>query len=100
MAAITTMTDVTDMVDIKEARINLRARPQDKDIIERAAQLRGQNLSHFILSEAVKQAKEVLEAAGVMVLDEGDRQAFVNAFLNPPEPTPYMQRAIKSTQKG
>ncbi len=82
--------------DTKEARINLRARAQDKALIERAAALRGVNFSHFLLSEALKQAKLVLAEEGIMVLDDEDRQAFVSAFLAPHEAPPYMQRVLKA----
>lgn len=74
--------------DTKEARIALRARPQDKAIIERAAELRGMKLSHFIMQDALKHARQVLEEEGVMMLDDEDRQTFVNAFLDPHAPTP------------
>lgn len=85
---------------LADTRINLRARVQDKATIERAAALRDMNLSNFIMQNAVKEAKAVLEEEGIMVLDDVDRQAFVNAFLEPYEPTPYMKRAIAAYKKG
>lgn len=82
--------------DTKKAHINLRTRTQDKALIEQAAKLRGLKVSSFILPAAIKHAKQVLEDAGVMMLDNDDRQAFVNAFLEPHDATPYMKRAIKA----
>lgn len=85
---------------LADTRISLRARPKEKELIERAAKLRGTSSSSFIMSGAVERAKAVLEEEGVMVLDDEDRQAFVNAFLEPYEPTPYMQRAIAAHKKS
>ncbi|PCI47356.1 MAG: hypothetical protein COB49_07290 [Alphaproteobacteria bacterium] len=93
------MAQAAATTNTKEAHINLRARAQDKALIERAAALRGMKVSSFILTDAIKHAKRVLEDAGVMILDDDDRQAFVNAFLEPHEATPYMKRAIKAHQQ-
>ena len=86
--------------NIKESRIALRARPQDKAIIERAARLRGVKVSQFILEDAVKHAEEVLAEQGIMVLRDDDRAAFVGAFLEPHEPTDYMKRALNLYKKN
>jgi uncharacterized protein (DUF1778 family) len=40
--------------------INLRARPQDRKLIDRAAKLSGANRSQFMLASALKEAKNVL----------------------------------------
>ena len=90
------MTHATATTTIRNTQINLRARAQDKALIEHAAKLRGMKVSSFIMRDAIKHAKQILEEEGVMILDEGDRQAFVRAFLEPHDATPYMKRAIKS----
>ena len=43
-----------------EVNIHLRARTQDKDLIDRAAALVGANRSQFMLASALKEAKNVL----------------------------------------
>jgi len=43
-----------------EVNIHLRARGQDRDLIDRAAELVGANRSQFMLASAVKEAKSVL----------------------------------------
>ena len=45
---------------IAEVNIHLRARAQDRDLIDRAAELVGTNRSHFMLSSALKQAQNLL----------------------------------------
>jgi uncharacterized protein (DUF1778 family) len=43
-----------------EVNIHLRARAQDRDLIDQAAELVGANRSQFMLASAVKEAKNVL----------------------------------------
>lgn len=45
---------------LAEVNIHLRARAQDKDLIDRAAELVGANRSQFMLSSAIREAKNVL----------------------------------------
>src|ERR1700733_12689378 len=45
---------------IAEVNIHLRARAQDKDLIDQAAELVGSNRSQFMLASALKEAKNVL----------------------------------------
>lgn len=92
------MTNTT--LAIKTATINLRARPEEKAILVRAAKVQGVSVSGFIMEDAITHAKKVLLEAEQLVLDDQDRQAFINAFLEPYEATPYMKNAIKSYNKG
>ncbi|PIP00717.1 DUF1778 domain-containing protein [Pleomorphomonas carboxyditropha] len=43
-----------------DVNIHLRARPQDRILIDQAAELVGANRSQFMLSSAIKEAKAVL----------------------------------------
>ena len=45
---------------IADVNIHLRARPQDRDLIDRAAELTGANRSQFMLAAALSEAKNVL----------------------------------------
>lgn len=45
---------------IAEVNIHLRARTQDRSVIDRAAELVGANRSQFMLASALKEAKNVL----------------------------------------
>lgn len=56
-----------------EVNIHLRARPQDKSLIDQAAELTGANRSQFMLASALKEAKNVLLDQTTIYLD---RQAF------------------------
>jgi uncharacterized protein (DUF1778 family) len=43
-----------------EVNIHLRARARDRDLIDQAAEASGSNRSQFMLSSAVKEAKNIL----------------------------------------
>ena len=79
----------------KTSLINVRVGAKEKAIIQQASTLSGMNMSAFILNEALSYAKKILEEKGQMILDDEDRVAFINAFLEPHEPTPYMKDALK-----
>jgi uncharacterized protein (DUF1778 family) len=94
------MVSATNTLDSKEMRINLRTSSQEKAIIERAATIRGVKVSQFILKDAVKRAKAILEEEGVMLLDDDDRKTFVNGFLETHQTNPYLANAIKAYTNG
>ena len=45
---------------VAEVNIHLRARAQDRMLIDRAAELIGANRSQFMLASAIKEAKKIL----------------------------------------
>lgn len=45
---------------IAEVNIHLRARSQDRNLIDRAAELVGSNRSQFMMASAIKEAKNIL----------------------------------------
>jgi uncharacterized protein (DUF1778 family) len=56
-----------------EVNIHLRARTQDRELIDRAADLVGTNRSQFMIASAVKEAKNLL-------LDQTSIEADARAF--------------------
>ena len=74
----------------ESARINLRTSPEAKALIERAAALMGSTVSSFMLQNAYEAAARLVAQQDVMTLSDRDRDAFLNALENPPEPTPAL----------
>lgn len=52
-----------------DVSMHLRAREQDRDLIDQAAALTGQNRSHFMLASSLKEAKKVLLDQTTIVAD-------------------------------
>ena len=71
----------------ESARINLRTSPEAKALIERAAAIMGSTVSSFMLQNAYEAARRLIAQQEVLTLSDRDRDAFLNALENPPEPT-------------
>jgi uncharacterized protein (DUF1778 family) len=77
----------------RTSRIEARIAPETLAIVKRAAELQGRSVSDFIVVAASEAAHRVIEETHVIRLSIEDQQAFVELLLNPPPPTPAMERA-------
>lgn len=80
-------------------RIELRAKPEVKNVIERAAQLRHTTLSAYLLDAAFRQATADLRETETVVLGEADRALFFKLLASPPAPNKAL-RSLFPTDKG
>jgi uncharacterized protein (DUF1778 family) len=69
---------------IKNARLEVRVTLEQKQLMERAAGLRGQNLTEFMISVLAEAATQTIKDRETIDLTERDRQAFAAELLNPP----------------
>ena len=83
---------------MRDAAINLRALPQQRDLIDRAARLLGKNRSDFMLEAACDKAQAVLLDQVYFTLDADKFQQFIELLDAPPEPNPGLERlfAVKA----
>jgi uncharacterized protein (DUF1778 family) len=77
----------------KRERLEARITPAQKRLIERAARLRGTSVTDFVVVSAQQAATEVIQDFEVLSLRGRDQEIFVNAILNPPEPSAVMKAA-------
>jgi uncharacterized protein (DUF1778 family) len=80
---------------VKNARLEARVTLEQKQLMERAAGLRGQNLTEFMISVLAEAATQTIKDRETIDLTERDRQAFAEALLNPPAAS---DRAIADAQ--
>jgi uncharacterized protein (DUF1778 family) len=73
-------------------RIEARVLPEQKSLFERAAALRGVNLTTFMVGSMREAALKTLEEHELIVLTAKERGIFVETLLNPPAPN----RALRS----
>jgi uncharacterized protein (DUF1778 family) len=71
----------------KNARLEARITEEQKQLMERAAFLRGQNLSEFMVAVLAEAAIQIVKEHEFLELTERDRLAFANALLNPSPPS-------------
>ena len=68
---------------IAEVNIHLRARAQDRNLIDQAAELVGANRSQFMLASAIKEAKNILLDQSTIYADAKTFQKVMNWMDSP-----------------
>ncbi|MDP9024508.1 MAG: DUF1778 domain-containing protein [Candidatus Eremiobacteraeota bacterium] len=63
---------------------NARLPKRTKNVLQRAAELRGQSLSDFVLGSAFERAQTTIRAHELIELSERDSAAFAEALLRAP----------------
>jgi uncharacterized protein (DUF1778 family) len=79
---------------MRDAAINLRALPEQRDLIDRAAHLLGKNRSDFMLEAACDKAKAVLLDQVYFDLDADKFQQFIDMLDAPPAPNSGLERLM------
>jgi uncharacterized protein (DUF1778 family) len=79
----------------RTARIEARVPEALKAQLARAAALRGQSLSDFVLTTAAAAARDVLREHEILELTERDQQALAAALLEPEPPSERLVRAAR-----
>lgn len=83
----------------KDARLNLRLRAGDDELIRHAAAQSGQTVSEFLTTAALERAHEVLADQRTFVLDEPTWKAFTELLDQPPRPDPRLVELFSRPQR-
>lgn len=79
---------------MRDAAINLRARPEQRDLIDQAARLLGKNRSDFMLEAACDKAQSVLLDQVFFKLDAEELRRFNRLLDAPPTRNPGLERLL------
>ncbi len=79
---------------MRDAAINLRARPEQRELIDQAAKLLGKNRSDFMLEAACDKAKSVLLDQVFFNLDAENFRQFTELLDAPPAHNPGLERLM------
>jgi len=79
-----------DRRELKRQRIELRIAPSAKQLIRRAMEVTGLTAGDL----AYEGARRVLDEHERMILSGADREAFLEALLQPPAPAPRLVAAF------
>ena len=82
---------------MRENAINVRALPQQRDLIDRAAQLQGKSRADFMLEAAYERAQAVLLDQVFFNLDDGKFRQFTAQLEAPTQPNPGLDRLLAVT---
>lgn len=87
------------MTQTKEARLNVRLRPEDDALIREGAARAGQSVSAFLTSAAVDRAQELLADERVFLLDAEAWDEFVALLDRPARPDPRLAGLLARPQR-
>ena len=79
---------------MRDAAINLRALPEQRDLIDQAASLLGKNRSDFMLEAACERAQAVVLDQVFFGLDADKFRQFTALLDAPPGPNPRLERLM------
>ena len=82
-----------DGATTKDARLDIRITPDQKDLVERAAAVSGLSLTNFVARCIEKAARRTLQDYEKMALTKRDSEAFVQALIRPSTPSRRLSRA-------
>jgi len=79
---------------MRDAAINLRALPEQRDLIDQAASLLGKNRSDFMLEAACERAQAIVLDQVFFRLDTEKFQQFTMMLDAPPSANPGLERLM------
>ena len=81
---------------LKSERFEARLRPEDKALMQRAADLSGRKLSEYVIISAREAAvRTVRQYEGMVLSETRDQEAFAAAVLQPPAPSRRLKAAAR-----
>ena len=80
---------------VKSSHLNIRISELSKNVLQRAAELEGDTISHFVLSQALEGAYKRLSEPQVLSLNPEEQLLFFQLLENPPPINPKLSNAIK-----
>ncbi|NJM18328.1 MAG: DUF1778 domain-containing protein [Richelia sp. RM2_1_2] len=75
------------------ARLEARVNPEIKDLWQKAADLQGVTLTDFVIASVQAAACKVIEQQQTLKLNREDALSFVEAILNPSQPSDTLREA-------
>lgn len=80
-------------------RLEVRTSEQDKKIVTRAAELRGETVSSFARAVLVREAKKIIESEKTVVLSAEASRRFAQALDRPFAPNAALRKAMTKADK-
>ena len=79
----------------RSERLEARISSDQKDLFVRAAELQGRTLTDFVIASVHEAAVRTIDDMQAIRLNEQESRAFVEAIVNPREPTPELKAAAR-----
>ncbi|BAT40735.1 DUF1778 domain-containing protein [Escherichia albertii] len=83
-------------LSIKRETLNLRIKPAERALIDRAAKARGKNRTDFVLEAARAAAEEALIEQRIIMTDPDAYQAFLARLDQAPAPNAALRKTMQT----
>lgn len=83
-------------VSAKRVTLNLRIKPAERDLIDRAAKARGKNRTDFVLEAARVAAEEALIEQRIIMADPDAYQEFLAHLDQAPSPNAALRKTMQT----
>jgi uncharacterized protein (DUF1778 family) len=90
------MTSQTVQRPAKRAALNIRIKPEVRNLIDRAAKAQGKNRTDFVLEAARTAAQEALLDQTVITVSPQAYVAFVARLDTPPQPNERLRKTMQT----
>lgn len=87
---------VTTVVPTKRETLNLRIKPEERSLIDRAAKARGKNRTDFVLEAARAAAEEALLDQTIIAASPDAYAAFLERLDMPPQSNERLRKTMQS----
>ncbi len=82
-------------VSKRTERLDARVTKEEKRVVETAANLRGISVTDLMRTAITDAANKIIRENEILTLSERERQAFVQALMNPPRPNNAAIAAVR-----
>lgn len=79
----------------RSARVEMRLSKEQKELLEQAAAIKGQDLTSFALGVLLEEASGVLKEHGTRMISQRDMRALFKLLENPPAPNAALKAAVR-----
>jgi uncharacterized protein (DUF1778 family) len=76
--------------------LNLRIKPEERGLIDRAAQITGKTRTDFVLEAARRAAEDALLDRAMLVVSPDAYKAFLQRLDEPPHPNERLRRTMRT----
>ncbi|CAN7603675.1 DUF1778 domain-containing protein [Pseudoduganella sp. LjRoot289] len=80
----------------KRSTLNIRIKPEERDLIDRAARVQGKNRTDFILDAARRAAEDALLDRTVMLAGPKNYAEFLARLDMPPQPNQHLLKTMQA----
>jgi uncharacterized protein (DUF1778 family) len=86
-------------MSVRAARFEMRLEKRQKELLEQAAAVQGQDLTSFALGVLLRQASDVLEGHRARTATEDGMRAILKLLEHPPAPNAALRKAARRHAK-